>query len=379
VDSLAGGEARGRSGSSMLAATLREALPDRGRRPLRVLIIGNYGNGNTGDESILAGLLSVMPGGLSITVVTRSPEAVESLHGIDGVRTTSPQAVVALLRSDAVLIGGGGMFGNGLPRLVALLPYVAIACSLLRKRVVYAAVGAYPGMPRHVMSALRFSARLSTAVTVRDAVSANVMSSGSAGRTNPVLVGDPAVWVQPASTSELADQIPLLMSAEQFLVVNLKATPDLEMLERVKRAVGSALASCRLDNSRVVFLCLSRQGDYGLGAAYSDHAIACEVSKLYLGEGATIVGPDLAPAVAKAVVAGAMGVIAMRLHAQIFADALGVPLLGLTFEAKSRAWLAESGSASLEVNDVSSESMVAWIDGLTERSSDDPLERSDRV
>lgn len=367
----------GNSGSSALAAVLRKALPDRARRPLRLLIIGNYGNGNTGDESILTGLLSVLPDGLSVTAVTRSPETVASLHGIDGVRTTSPSAVLALLRSDAVLIGGGGMFGRGLPRLVALLPYAAIASRLMRKRVIYAAVGAYPGMPRHVMAALRLSARFSTAVTVRDAVSADVMSSGHAGRVSPVVVGDPAVWVQPASASELADRLSLPTSEGPFLVVNLKAMPDLEMLERAKQVVGSALASCSLDKSRVVFLCLSRQGDYGLGEAYSDHAIASDISRLYLEGAATIVGPDLAPNLAKAVVAGAAGVVAMRLHAQIFADSLGIPLLGLTFEAKSRAWLAESGSASLEVSDASPTTIARWIDELTEPSSEGPFEISD--
>ena len=79
-------------------------------------MIGNYGNGNTGDDAIL---LQVAPPALQrgkVTVLSRNPERIARLvPEINSVAMVSLRAFGEFLRADTVVIGGGGMFGRGIP------------------------------------------------------------------------------------------------------------------------------------------------------------------------------------------------------------------------------------------------------------------------
>ncbi|HYH30265.1 MAG TPA: hypothetical protein VD903_07750, partial [Pseudonocardia sp.] len=68
------------------ANLIRQQLADLGRRhaaeenskaastrATRVLIIGNFGNGNTGDEAMLARTLQELPEDTDVRVVSRNP------------------------------------------------------------------------------------------------------------------------------------------------------------------------------------------------------------------------------------------------------------------------------------------------------------------
>jgi polysaccharide pyruvyl transferase WcaK-like protein len=122
--------------SGLLGAALA-GIGRRGRRRTTVLLVGNYGNGNVGDEAILARLTELTAGRCDMVVVARQPELVKGMHGVAAVRTLSTASVRALLCTDVVAIGGGGIFGRGMPLLPRLLPAVAIAARILGKRIVY--------------------------------------------------------------------------------------------------------------------------------------------------------------------------------------------------------------------------------------------------
>jgi polysaccharide pyruvyl transferase WcaK-like protein len=340
------------------------------RRPLRVLVVGNYGNGNTGDEAVLAGLLPALTSVAEVTVVARRPAEVTRLHGVAAVRTTSGSAVRALLRTDVIAVGGGGMFGAGLPPLVAVLPYVLCAARLLLgKRLVFQAVGIYPDTPAPVLAALRLAAVLSAGVLVRDASSVAALRQGWLGRRlgrRLALVHDPAIDVLAAP----ADQARELLSSAGVtgapLVISVKPTPDQELTDRMLAGLAAA-ADRWVDRSGgwVAILPLSVQGDYGLGAQQSDAVLGGRVRSLARRPDRIVVLPEGAsPALAKAVVGQAAGVIGVRLHAQIFAWSMGVPLLALPFEAKSHTFLAQVGGTGIALSELDDRRLHDWVDAL---------------
>ena len=349
--------------SSLLGSRLAELLErPSGTRRTRVLLVGNYGNGNTGDEAILAGVLQVMPPHVAVSVVSRRPEIVAELHGVKSVRTLSLRSLYTFLRSDVLLIGGGGMFGRGLPPLVAVLPLVALSALALGKQLGFVAIGAYGDTPRLPLACLRSAASRAQLVTVRDYASRDVLTTVRKGRTRiPTVVGDPATWVVPSPSRELVDQ-GLLPDGPRPLVVSLKAVPDEELRQLVCDAMAEGLAAARRTaNIPLVFLCLSDQGDYGLGPAMSDRALAQRVIDAGdLHEQSIVIGPGLPPAQAKAVIAHARGVIAMRLHAQIFAESTGVNYLAIAFEQKTHAWAAERDAQRLSASDISPRAIADW-------------------
>jgi glycosyltransferase involved in cell wall biosynthesis/polysaccharide pyruvyl transferase WcaK-like protein len=350
-------------GSSAIGSALADVARRLGRRP-RVLLFGNYGNGNLGDEAILARLAELAADSCDVTVVARNPDAVRALHGLPAVATTSRAGRRAFRRADVLAIGGGGIFGRGIPPLPRMLPVVALLGRLLGKQTCYLAIGAYDGTPRLVRRLLRLSARLSVFVTVRDRESARTLSAPG---VDPVLVRDPAVDLRPLP-AEAADA--LLRAAGVTggapLALSLKPTPDPELTERAVTAAAAAVDWwCAHRSSDVVFLALSRRGDYGLGESVCDAALAEQLTaRVRHPERLHVIGPDLHPAALKAVVGRAAAVVALRLHAQIFAVSMGRPLLGLSFERKSEAFLTEAGAERRWLADLTGGQLVEWLEAL---------------
>jgi polysaccharide pyruvyl transferase WcaK-like protein len=365
----AGGTDAALSGPADTGRQIRYLLRDRGRRPGRALLIGNYGNGNTGDESILARLAELAGDRRDrLTVVGRDPDTIARLHGLAAVRTLSAEGVRAFLRTDAIAVGGGGMFGRGLPPLVRVLPAVLLAARLLGKEIHIVAIGAYPDTPQPTRRLLQSVCRRAACVTVRDPRTRQVLSSGPARWTRPSLVADPAESLTAAPPDRVRAETGV-DPARRPLVVSLKAMPDLAALHRVTDTVAAALRTWQ-DDRPVVFLCLSDRGDYGLGEAVSDASLARRVAEragLDLtapDSRARLAGPGLHPAVAKALAGSASGVVAMRLHAQIYAVAEETPLFGISFETKSDAWLTASRAAIHRTERLTPAELSDWLSAL---------------
>jgi polysaccharide pyruvyl transferase WcaK-like protein len=326
-------------------------------------------NGNLGDEAILARLVEVTGERCDVIVVARNPQWVRKLHGVAAVLTTSAQGLRAYLRADVLAIGGGGIFGYGMPTLPRLLPAVAILGRLLGKQTAYLAIGAYDGMPRLVSVLLRMSARLSGLVSVRDTESYRNLDVRRLGRrVRPLLVTDPGLELTPAGEAEGRALLEAsgVRTAPAPLGISLKPTPSPELNERALDALARAVDWwCEHREGDVAFFALSHRGDYGLGEGLSDLTLAAKLAeRLRRPERLHVVGPDVHPAVLKAAIGLTAGVVALRLHAQIFAWATGRPLLGLSFERKSDAFLSEAGAFRLGLADIKADDIVGWLEGL---------------
>ncbi|WP_018683058.1 polysaccharide pyruvyl transferase family protein [Actinokineospora enzanensis] len=331
------------TGDQTSAATIRAQLSGLGAR--RVLVVGNFGNGNTGDEALLARALGELPVGTEVSVLSRNPRLVEWTHVVPARPMTALSFAAGLRWCDAVLVIGGGMFGAGLPPLVRLLPRVIDAAEAAGRATTYLAIGVYPGTPARVLGRLR-AAALGGRVTVRDALSARTLG------VNVPDVGDLALGLrpepaEPAEQTLAAAGVPL---DAPLLLLSLKALPDAERMAELRDTCVLATRAWRDRGGTVAALALSTHADYGLGLTHRDAALAAD-----LGIGLPVVGPQLPPALAKAVVGRAAGMLGLRLHALVFAVGMGVPCAGFDWEEKSRAFLAERGGTVLG-------SAAEWVD-----------------
>ena len=82
---------------------------------MRYLISGYYGEGNAGDEAILAGMLRELrrhDPEAACTVLSFDPDDTRRRHGVPSLGTSlrDPGALVAAMRSADVLLSGGGSF-----------------------------------------------------------------------------------------------------------------------------------------------------------------------------------------------------------------------------------------------------------------------------
>jgi len=334
-------------------------------RTERVLLIGNYGNGNIGDDAILTRVAPRFLGDGELTVLSRRPEQIRALvPGARLVPMVSAQAVAAFASSDTVVIGGGGMFGRGLPPMVMLLPFVLLVAQALGKEVELRSLGAYPDMPTAVAWALRRVARRARHVSARDEVSVRTLG----GREIVTLVRDPAWDLEPASDGDVDRALAAvgvdLDSDAPLIGVSLKPGAGEESDRHCLAAMAKGLDRWSQQGAgRILYLCFSDKGDYQLGAALTDadlgRALQTSMSE---GPSVRIVEYGLAPDVMLGIVRRCSAVVALRLHAQIFAQVVDRPLYGLSFEPKCDEFLTSVGILPVRPDRLSADDLLEWLE-----------------
>lgn len=360
------GAARGAGHDGDLEAEITRYFTGRGR-PSRVLLLGNYGRGNLGDEGILAAILVSLTPVADVTVVSRTPEAVTREHGVNAVKMIGIQGLMALLRADHVAIGGGGMFGNGINLMTSLLPVVALISQKVGKETLFLATGAYSSSPSWVQRCLRKVAASSVLVSVRDDESAAVLGRGP----STVIVDDPAITLVPAPAEAAWGALAEagIRPDRPLLGISLKPThyPD-----RNEAQVSVAAALCdwwrQTTDGDSVLLCLSSRGDNGLGSAVSDQSLAGRVlNQVSIPGSVHQFGPDVSPDVMKAAIGQLQCVVGHRLHAQIYAWSMKVPLIGISYERKADSFLERHGLRRCDLWALNADTLAEWITSITMR------------
>jgi polysaccharide pyruvyl transferase WcaK-like protein len=325
------------------------------------LLLGNYGNSNTGDEAILARTLELMGEGVALTVATRNPHRVAELHGVPSVAVASLDGVAAWLRADRVVVGGGGRFSAHQTPLVSLLPAFLLLSKAMGKSIAFAGIGAYPGMPIVSRFLLAWAARLADVFIVRDAPATRVVDLRWGPRRVDVvpdagfgLPGKPREAQRLLAAARIDSDRPLLLIAP-------KVAQDPITTEQMARAQAEAVRAWRARGGQVAAVLLSDKSDYGHGLAGSDGMLAARV--FALADAPYIAfGPNLDPRVAKSLFANADAVLGLRLHSLVFAAAANIPMASVTFEEKSRALLERHRGYDIPGARVDQLSFFPWVE-----------------
>jgi polysaccharide pyruvyl transferase WcaK-like protein len=80
-------------------------------------------------------------------------------------------------------------------------------------------------------------------------------------------------------------------------------------------------------------------------------------------------GPDLTPALMKSAIGQMRAVIGHRLHAQIFAWSMGVPVAGISYERKADAFLAQVGATRFDLWGLDAADVIAWLETIVTSTS----------
>jgi polysaccharide pyruvyl transferase WcaK-like protein len=353
------------------ANLIRQQLADLGRRhaaeenakaamprATRVLIIGNFGNGNTGDEAMLARTLQELPEDTDVRVVSRNPRMVEALHRVPAVPMEGIAFVKALKWCDGIAVVGGGLFGTGASSLVKALPAIVWAATARGRDITYLAIGVYPGTPDRVLDLLRRSVRKPGRISVRDEVSAAVLGD----RIVAPVVGDLAMGLKPAPPADARRALAAagVDPAVPLLLVAPKALPNPILVDALQDAAEILARRWIERGGAVAGLAISTHADYGLGLARRDDVLIDELAER-LGRKVPVLGPQLEPTLAKAVVGEADALFGLRIHALVFAVSMGVPCLGVGWEERTTAFLAEHEQAAISTRPPV-EDLHAWVD-----------------
>jgi len=359
---------------------------------LRYLISGYYGEGNAGDEAILAGMLqeiSRRDRDAAFTVLSFSPEDTLRRHaslesdaprdphgaategaslGSDAppgwyigpdsvshpleVMSTSlraPRRLRAALATTDLAISGGGSFlheadfelhgRSFLLREGKLRPIPYFLSIVLLARAAGVPVMWYAqGLgPLHTRTAKRLVARagsMSQAVTWRDRASAELAERIGVRAPLQAIVPDPAYGLRPAPASDIAGLLAKAGLSERRRYLVLCPRPWLgrtAYLKNLGEALEKALAALDMDLVLVPF------------HETLDPPV-CETVAARPGFAgrAHILAPPRSPAQLAAILGAAELVIAMRLHSGILSAAAGTPAVVLDYDPKTDAFAQQT-------------------------------------
>ncbi|MDR7415803.1 MAG: polysaccharide pyruvyl transferase CsaB [Armatimonadota bacterium] len=282
---------------------------------MRAVVLGYYGFGNVGDEAVLWAmrqhLQEVLPG-LRLCVLSADPEATAALHGTESVSRTDLKRVRRAMRESTVILSGGGSLFQDATSWRSPLYYGwlhELAARERRPLVVYAQ-GVGPlrrSLSRWVTRrAMQHAARL----TVRDALSARLLA-GLGVRAPVEVVCDPVLGLP---FPEPIDRSPWVgVSLRPWPGMSLD--PVLETTGRIREQIGVPV--------RVV--CFHETRDREVNEAVAHRVRAEELVVVRT------------PQEAWRAFCGAGLVVAMRLHALLFAALAGAVPVGIAYDPKVQA------------------------------------------
>ncbi len=278
---------------------------------MRVLVSGYYGLGNLGDEGLLAGLITQL---LELdhepVVLSGDPDATRSMHGVEAVHRYR-ELLPAILRSGAVLSGGGGLLQDTTSSrsLTYYLTVIALARRLGRRVAVYGqSIGPLSSAGRSRLK----RALAGVPCAVRDTPSIELLRGLG---MEADMVADPALLLKPANAAKGALDVLLIPRAGYEELTE-------GLIEAGREAVGAGKS--------VGLLAIQPAED------------ASEIGRLAaaLPEAARLSAAS--PAEAVAVCASAGLVISARLHGLVFAVCAGTAHAGLVYDPKVQGFLERS-------------------------------------
>jgi polysaccharide pyruvyl transferase CsaB len=305
------------------------------RRRFSVVMSGYYGFGNAGDEAILQAIhqnIERSGGDIAVTVLSGDPENTKDRYGYDAVNRFRFRDVVgALRRSDALVFGGGSLLQDHTSTR-SLVYYLAIirAAELFGKKVMLYANGIGPVVrPANRRRVRRVVARADV-ITLRDAQSAQELADMGVRRRDIRVTADP-VFTLNAAPREHSE----CLLAEAGVPID---KPFVCVSVRIWDGTGDFLAKLAylLDElyerhgRNVVFLPMQLHGDVAVSRAVMDRM----KSPSYL------LDQYLSAEELMGVISLSDFVVAMRLHALIFAARVCTPFLGLVYDPKVEAYIS---------------------------------------
>jgi polysaccharide pyruvyl transferase WcaK-like protein len=349
----------------------------------QLAILGWYGSPNLGDEAELAAILAAcarLPQPPRVVAFSVHPARTLAQHGgyPGGLRALprnpfAPATLRALRASAALVLGGGGLIQDqtsiyNLP----LFTLFALVAAGLRRPLQWWGVGVEPLVTPLGRAQARLLVRLAApgAVGLRDENSRRLLRRAGVPPRALRVSADPAVSIRPAPPAEVAALLPADAgeSGRPWVAFCLRDLPNnprgvgpgylLPVALQKRLGLGGGDRAAHARRAAAFYALLARAADHLIGEHGArvlfvpfwpgrDDAIAAAIrTQMRHPEAAVLLDAPLSPAQARALLGAMDLVVAMRLHALIFAATAGVPVLGFGYAQKVPAFLARIGQGA---------------------------------
>lgn len=345
----------------------REALR-RNHQKDGVVICGAYGHGNAGDEAILEAIVGEMRSidrNMPITVLSRRPGETMRLRGVDAIYRFNYPGFRRAMRGAKLYVNGGGSLIQNVTSRRSLRYYlytIRSAKHLGCKVIMYGCgIGPVTG-DADIAKARKIINGNVDVITLREPDSLEELRRFGIDAPEIILASDPAMNLPAAEDWEVDAFLRAhgMATEGQYICFALRRWPDFDQhapdIAQAARHAHDALGLTP------VFLSINHLEDIR----------ASEQVAEYL-EGTPYF--NISSALGSAMTIGLMermrAVVSMRLHGLIFAAGQGVPLVGISYDPKVRAFLKYIGQEPcMELKEASADRLIACIDDAVRRYGD---------
>ncbi len=305
---------------------------------MKIALSGYYGFDNAGDEALLAAITSSikrLQANAEFVVFSGNPGKTSTLHGFRAVYYKNPLLVIRELRSSDLLISGGGSIFQDVTSAFSLPYYISVVAlaKLFKKPVVFYAQGVGPINRSFSKILMRLIGNRVDLITLRDAASSQFLIE--MGVTHPPLLvtADPVFSLQPDDADRI--RIERLLKAYEITDRPLVgvAVRKWKTLEGYQPTLAQLLDELAARGFTIVFVAMSYPNDI---------AESKRVAKLMCQE-SIIIDEHLISQEHLALIDHMQLMIAMRLHALIFAANRGIPFAGISYDPKVESFLKSFG------------------------------------
>lgn len=326
---------------------------------MRALLSGYYGQGNGGDEALLATLLQMLPSSVTPVVLSGNPEETQERYGVEACERKAFNTVMQALRScDAFIWGGGSLIQDATSAISPF--YYSGLMAIAQKRGIKTVAWAQ-GIGPLKRNATKWLARQNyigcTGVSVRDSVSAALLREWE---VNYVLAPDPVWALESRSVPGIWD------TPAPRVAVTLRAHPELTP-QRLGNLTKALVDFQKATETYILLIPFQKSKD--LAIAQAIQPALKDVSQIITEED---------PIVLKGLYRGVEMTIGMRLHSLIMAASEGSRCFALSYDPKINRLMEEIEIPGWDIDklpDDANAMSTAWMDYFAngEALSDDRI------
>lgn len=302
---------------------------------MKIILSGYYGFDNAGDEALLSAITSSihkLAPEAKFVVFSGCPEKTASLHNIEAVYYMNPFKLIKELWQADLLISGGGSIFQDITSARSLPYYISVVglAKLMRKAVIFYAQGVGPINRTLSKVLMRLIANRVDYITLRDNDSKHFLHELGVNKPPMVVTADPVFALEPderdiIEMQTLLDELGCVKDKTIIGVSVRKWKP----LEGYQRKLALLLDELCEDGYQIVFTPM----------AFPDDVAESEKVAGFMKHKPFVIKRNLSSKEHLALIALFHTMIAMRLHALIFAASRAVPFAGISYDPKIDAFL----------------------------------------
>jgi polysaccharide pyruvyl transferase CsaB len=339
----------------------------------KIAIHGFYGMGNLGDEAILASMLKEFRnyGSIDVVVFSRKPEQIQRIYGIRSISSEAKRDLLKrrseLKKCNLFILGGGGLlkdFGTDSTSLKKWLKLLDHANRLNKKTSLFA-IGVENIRYNESKSLIQNALTNVDLITVRDKNSKDILES--IGVENTIKVTTDPVVLLGESTQKTSSQIiktkkPMKVAIcirhwydKSFNIENPKVNENF-----IKAMASAAEFLIEQYDAKLEFIPMRT-------ISYDDDRVAAKqiISHMKFKDNVEVINevPEVNDFIKMLDQYSLL--IGMRLHSLILGTSSGVPVIGLNYMPKVKAYMESIGQGkySLELETITAEKIIKQITG----------------